>query len=268
MNPPPYNQENGMSLVATQQRTVLFMGDELMAVRADDNHVYVSLRNLCDALGIVRQSQRNRINRNEVLSEGYVVLKVMINDVLQEVGMLRANLVPLWLAGVSTSRVSEETRQKLIAYQTEAAQVLWEAFQDGRLTSDSTFDDLIANEASESVQAYKLIQAMLKLARQQIMLESQVSDHERRLADIETQLGNPDHHITSQQASHLSQAVKAVAMALSKQTKRNEFGGVYGELYRRYEITSYKDLPAKSFEPAMKFLTDWYQQITNEDIPF
>ena len=62
--------------------------------------------------------------------------------------------------------------------------------------------------------------------------------------------------------------VLSILITLSKQTKRNEFGGVYGELYRRYEITSYKDLPAKSFEPAMTFLSDWYQQITNEDIPF
>jgi hypothetical protein len=51
-------------------------------------------------------------------------------------------------------------------------------------------------------------------------------------------------------------------MALGKQTKRNEYGGVYGELYRRYGITSYKLLPAAKFEAAMKWLDEWLQSIT------
>ena len=41
----------------------------------------------------------------------------------------------------------------------------------------------------------------------------------------------------------ISQAVKTVAMKLSKASGRNEYGGVYGELYRKFGITSYKQLP-------------------------
>jgi len=52
-----------------------------------------------------------------------------------------------------------------------------------------------------------------------------------------------------------------VAIALGKQTKKNEFGAIYGELYHRYEITSYKLLPANKFEDAMSWLTSWHQDI-------
>jgi hypothetical protein len=48
-----------------------------------------------------------------------------------------------------------------------------------------------------------------------------------------------DRFITAAQASRISQAVKAVAIALGKVSGRNEFDGVYGELYRRFEVTSY-----------------------------
>ncbi|MCP5094319.1 MAG: hypothetical protein GY943_02070 [Chloroflexi bacterium] len=51
---------------------------------------------------------------------------------------------------------------------------------------------------------------------------------------IEGQLGDTAHHITPEQAMQISQAVKAVAHELGKRSKRNEYGGVYGELYRRY----------------------------------
>jgi len=87
------------------------------------------------------------------------------------------------------------------------------------------------------------------------------------LAGIEAQLSPPAHAITESQAMQISQAVKAVAIAQGRQTKRNEFGGVYGELYRKFEITSYKLLPASKFDEAMKFLTEWHISLTG-DSPF
>jgi hypothetical protein len=68
-------------------------------------------------------------------------------------------------------------------------------------------------------------------------------------------------------ASQISQAVKAVAMKLSEQSGRNEYGGVYGELYRKFSITSYKLLPAKKFEEAMNWLTEWHQSMVGDE-PF
>jgi len=59
-----------------------------------------------------------------------------------------------------------------------------------------------------------------------------------------------------------------VAIALGKQTKRNEFGGVYGELYRKFDVTGYKLVPAAKFEAVMAWLNEWYQSLTNQDLPF
>jgi len=44
-------------------------------------------------------------------------------------------------------------------------------------------------------------------------------------------------YVTPDQASQISQAVKAVALAIGKKSGRNEFGAVYGELYRKFGIT-------------------------------
>ena len=60
-----------------------------------------------------------------------------------------------------------------------------------------------------------------------------------------------------------------MAIALGKQTKKNEFGAIYGELYRKFGITSYKMLPASIFESAMAWLSEWYQQVADgDDVPF
>jgi hypothetical protein len=64
-----------------------------------------------------------------------------------------------------------------------------------------------------------------------------VADLRRRVTVIEQKL-SPGQAVTDDQASQISQAVKAVALALGKQSGRNEFGAVYGELYRKFGITS------------------------------
>ncbi|MFQ5433319.1 MAG: phage antirepressor N-terminal domain-containing protein [Anaerolineae bacterium] len=266
--------EDIRSLDVVEQKSVYFLNDELIAVRAVDQHVYVSVRHLCNALGLDRYGQVQRIRRQSVLDDGHTHMEIDTEGGPQSANMLRVDLVPLWLSGINTSRIKDDTiRNKLEQYQTEAAKVLWEAFQEGRLSSELSLDDLLAKD-SPAAQAYKMAAAIMQMARQQLLLEAQLeshvaqlADHEQRLEQVETILGNPGRHITEAQATQVSQAVKAVAMALSKQTKRNEYGGVYGELYRRYEISSYKLLPASRFDDAMNWLKEWLMSLT-EDTPF
>ena len=117
-------------LTVIDQREVTFYDDQLTAVRADDGQVYVSVRHMCDALGLAQRGQVLRIKRNEILEEGYKGGIMMITPGgRQRTGMLRVDLVPLWLSGIDINRVKEEIRDKLKRFQREAAKVLWEAFQ-------------------------------------------------------------------------------------------------------------------------------------------
>jgi hypothetical protein len=261
---------NEQALVSKDQREVTFYGDELVAIRASDDQIYVSVRHLSEALGLTRQSQVRRIERQPILSDGHFVGAMMTPKGEREANWLRVDLVPLFLTGIDTRRVKDEIRPKLELYQREASKVLWNAFQEGRLTMDTTFEDLLKSD-SPAAQAYKLAQAMMQLARQQLLLEERVeskfANYDQRLEAIESQLGTPDSLITPSQAMQISQAVKAIAMELSKRSGRNEYGGVYGELYRKFEITGYKDLPANRFRKAMDWLTEWHQSLVG-NIPF
>lgn len=57
--------------------------------------------------------------------------------------MLRVDRMPLGLSGVRAEAAKEETRPKLERFQLGAAKVLWEAFQQGRLTTAPALDDLL-----------------------------------------------------------------------------------------------------------------------------
>jgi hypothetical protein len=251
-------------LTVVEQREVTFYDDELTAVLAADGQVYVSIRNMCHALGLNTQAQTRRIRRQPILDDGYEGVAIMATPGGQQRGaVLRVDLVPLWLSGIDTKRVKEAIRPKLERYQREAAKVLWEAFREGRLTTEPLFDELLAQDTPEA-QAYKMIQGMLQLARNQLMMRSQLQDHAQRLEQIEATLGDPGRAVTPDQASQISQAVKAVAMLLSKRSGSNQYGSVYGELYRKFGITSYKLLPADKFEKASNWLTEWYQTLDTD----
>ena len=261
------------ALVPVEQKQVMFYDDELIAVRAADGQIYVSLPSMCEALGIRISGQTKRIKRHDVLLGGYQVLPITYTSKMdvqptqrRQAGVLRVDLVPLWLTGLSVKSIRPEMRPKIKRYQQEAAKVLWEAFQEGRLTADPTFDELLQSD-SDAVQAYKIAAAVMKLARTQILIESRLDTHEERLERIEAQLGDPGRHVSEEQASQISQAVKAVAMKLSERSGRNEYGGVYGELYRRFGITSYKHLPVARFDEALTWLSEWHASLAG-DSPF
>ena len=258
-----------------EQKLVKLYDDDLLAVRTENNQVYVSVNQMCEALGIAAPMQRRRIRDHEILSEGYVLGSVLTEGGKQQASLLRVDLIPLWLIGIQIKSVREDVRPKLNLFIRRAADVLAEAFREGRLTADVSFEDLLIND-SPAAQAYKMAAAIMKMAQQQLMLEAQLEahtstiiDHEQRLEEIEATLGDPGRSITPDQAMQISQGVKAVAIAYGKQTKKNEFGAVYGELYRREGVTSYKQLPAQRFDAVMKWLSTWYQDVTGEkDFPF
>ncbi len=265
------------ALVPVEEKQVLFYEDEITAVLVeikDTRQVYIPLRPICKRLGVTWPSQLNRIHRDPVLSKKLKGVFVMNTPGgRQEMSCLPLEYLNGWLFGINANRVNAEIRERLIRYQEECYRVLAEAFQEGQLTADPAFSDLLKSD-SEAVQAYRMALAIVKLARNQILLESRLDNHEKiigkhseRLEQIETVLGSPDHTITPDQASQLSQAVKTVAIALGKQTKKNEFGAVYGEMYRKFGITSYKLLPANRFTETMTWLTEWHQQIAG-DAPF
>jgi hypothetical protein len=181
-----------------------------------------------------------------------------------------------WLFGINADRVKPEVRDQVLRYQRECYRVLATAFV-------STAQETAVSPAESSlIQVREMALAIARLADEQIEFDrrlvstetrldkaaSVVGDMQKRLTAVEQKL-TPGTAVTDEQAMQISQAVKAIAMEMEKRSGRNEFQGVYGELYRRFGITSYKLLPAEKFADAMQFLTERYVNLTgSEDVPF
>jgi ferredoxin-thioredoxin reductase catalytic subunit len=270
---------NEKALQPIEQRTVVFYDDEITAVVTADNEIYIPLRPLCDYLGVGWSGQYERINRDLVLSEVVMSVRVTRTDIAEgskqpktsEMTCLPLDYLNGWLFGINAQRVKESVRDKLVRYQRECYRVLAREFVQTAVTP---------TPSSSLQQVREMGLAIVRLAEEQMEFERRldktdsavqetavvVDGLQKRVEELEARTG-PDKHVTDEQASQISQAVKAVALALGKQSGRNEFGACYGELYRKFGITSYKLMPRRKFDDAMKFLTEWHQTLV-DDSPF
>ncbi len=253
------------SLVPVEERTILFYDDEIKGVRvtrtpSGRSEYYVPLRQLCGYLGVSYTGQRERIERDPVLSTKLQPVQINTGGGPQEMQCLPLDYLNGWLFGINANRVKEEIRPQVIRYQEEAYIVLRDAFQEAAAPDSLT-------------QVEQLGHALITLAREQREFDRRLNTTETDLDDVKQRVvaleGRvaPGAAVTEEQASQISQAVKAVAIKMSQQSGRNEFGGVYGELYRKFGITSYKLLPASRFQEAMDFLTQWHQSLVGDE-PF
>lgn len=260
------------------QKTVLFYGDELIAVQTvDTGDIFVPLSRLCDNLGIERKRQAQRIRDHEVLSRGFAALTIETSGGAQEAQCLRLDLIPLWLAGVNANRVAPDVKAKLVQYQAEAASVLWAAFRHDILPATEMQVETRSRSGAEI--ALEIATAIQHLAQQQLEIERSLDgvhgrmdgmarflrdfadSTDRRLSSLELQL-NPQATITEEQAAELALAVKVVGQELSgTDRKQNGYQLVYGELYRRYQVSSYKNLPRSKYEEVLAWLHQWHSEL-------
>jgi hypothetical protein len=123
-------QENTPARVGkvVQQATVIFAGAEITAVLAEDGFVYGALPHLCRALGLDADGQRERIDEQPALAKGLLQFPLAQSRQLITTWCLRSDLVPYWLAVVSTRRMKSEKRQRIDFYQDQVGDVLGRLF--------------------------------------------------------------------------------------------------------------------------------------------
>ena len=95
--------EEGGVLIPREQRHVLIEGEDVLAAWIGERDIYIPLRPMCEALGIVARAQITRIKRDDVMAERLRSLRLETPGGLQTVQALHLEAVPLWLAGIEPS---------------------------------------------------------------------------------------------------------------------------------------------------------------------
>lgn len=117
-----------MSQNQNQLVTVEFHGQSILAI-LHDGKPYVAMQPICENVGLQWGSQYNRIQRNPVLKSTIFITKMVAEDGKQrEMICLPLTMLNGWLFGVDVNRVKPELRPKLMVYQRECFDVLFNHF--------------------------------------------------------------------------------------------------------------------------------------------
>lgn len=261
------------ALVPQLLREVNFDGDDL-AIAIVSNEAFVALRPIVEYLGMSWGSQRNRVLRDDVLARHISTIRMTGADGRQrEMLCIRIEYLPGWLFGVTPSKLKPELAPKLTRYREECFHVLWQAFQSELMRYAPT-----PTTSNALTQVRDLALAVAQMAEQQLELQAQittvntrvdraavvVSDLQRRLSTVERKV-EPAASITNEQATDISNQVKALGELLTrKDPSKNHYQSIFGEIYRRFRVNSYKLIRQDQYQAVLTFLDDWHKSAHQE----
>ena len=114
-----------------QLTTIDFHGDTLFAVEREEG-VFIAVTPICQVLGLDAKKQRERIQRDPILSEGGATMALPSAGGAQDTFCLRMDLINGWLFTIDESRVREEARERVLDYKRECYRVLFRHFYGSR----------------------------------------------------------------------------------------------------------------------------------------
>lgn len=113
-----------------------FHGNDLLSWR-DGEEVSVSIREMCQSIGISPQTQLEKLRQNPVFAKGIRSKAILTPGGTQEVYGLLLDLLPGWLATISPARIKDpHIRATLVQYQEESYKALKDYWTTGKAERD------------------------------------------------------------------------------------------------------------------------------------
>ena len=127
--------------------------DTTLDVARDNGDLWVSIRRVCEALGIDPSAQRKKLRSRPWAVEAFITSTGPDGKTYQN-AMLHLDALPMWLATIEPSRVSPEARPRLERFQLECAKALRDHFFGAPAAAGVGVDeDLFARRSSAEHQA-------------------------------------------------------------------------------------------------------------------
>jgi len=158
----------------------------LQAVQLPNGEVGATLRSLCAMLHLNVLSQQRRITRSRDLRTALVTVTVATRGGPQEMTVLLAWVIPLWVVGIQTNRLDVAKRATIEIIQTQAVQALYRAFsREVAPAVEAPESEIILPQHTREERLAALEAAHRDLAWQVAALQR---DHEEHLAALRSDL--------------------------------------------------------------------------------
>lgn len=177
---------------------------DLLDVANHDHNLYVSIKRVCEHLGISFPAQNVKLGKASWAGVAMIAIPGP-DGKTQPTRCLRVNALPTWLTHIQVSRVKPELRSKLTWYQEQARDVLAKAFLP-------TFEEAAHEVCDDLGEIKEVLKATSEGLKVVVAVVPLVHAHEAKIAALEAEV------------AYLKAAVKDTLLALKEASEESEFG--------------------------------------------
>lgn len=261
---------------ATSQQIIPFEGDDLAAVMTPSGDIYISVNGMCAALGLVARGQYIRIQRTPSLAKGLRRIPLKLGRSTQRVNCLRIDKVALWIAGMETSRIKPEYREKIETYQEELAPMATRLFMrvmgiettaTAPQITDPTIEALYEQYNTFSAVVLDLRDHLTHLSEGSDAMRLQLDDAVRLLEALTGDVNKMKAKTAGLTPAQQSKVQEAVEVIVSVSEGAMDYATVYAAIKRRFKVASYKQIPDSQYEAVLTFLRGLWSHVKSDDAP-
>ncbi|MFA9488789.1 MULTISPECIES: phage antirepressor N-terminal domain-containing protein [unclassified Mannheimia] len=132
--------------ISTQ--TISFNNQALITFEQNGTH-YTAMKPICENIGLTWHAQYERIKRDEILSQGILIIRTPTNGGDQQMICLPIEYINGWLFGIDVNRCKPEIRETLIKYKKECYQALHDYWFKGKAERNQ----VISPEQQQAIQS-------------------------------------------------------------------------------------------------------------------
>jgi len=247
-----------------RERSIVFRGKEIATADLRDGRGYVSIRSLCEAMGLDPRAQRKRLMRQQNFFEPYTATILMKTPGgPQKTLCLMSQAVPMFLTGVELERIQdEEARENFRVYLEEALIVLAEHFgisERGEIQflRESVARMVAEQELFEENIAKKVEAELAELRRAHDEKVQQIRDAFGNLRQQVTHLekaAGPKARLTPEQLGQLRQTIATLGSLLQERGVAKPYPGIYMDITRLTGVSRSEDIRQEDFQAVIAFL--------------
>jgi len=248
----------------------VFYGEVFKAYLTTNRQWFIPVLDVCNALGVDTEGQRQRILRDEAIADRLVNLPIETpyrdTTRVQEVACLNLRSLPYWLGTIDANRIKEEHRKKVILFKREFAEAAWAVFRSDMIPPEllSEMDTHLPPEEREYLEAMDQIrQVRKKIDMMSGKLDDELAKVGAELQDITGRLGTLEAALVGKKIVNAAQArlvqemIAVVAESKHAKTKKPKsqcFAEVHEEFKSAFQVHIYSILPEEQLEAATTFL--------------
>ena len=247
-----------------RERSMAFRSKEIATADLKDGKGYVSIRSLCEAMGLDARAQRKRLMRKQTFFEPYTATILMTTPGgPQKTLCLMADAVPVFLTGVELERVQDpEARELFRVYLEEALIVLAEHFgisERGEIQflRESVVRMAAEQELFEEQIAKKVDAELAELRRAHDEKVQQIraafGDLRQQVTRLET-IAGPKARLTPEQLGQLRQTIATLGSLLQERGVAKPYPGIYMDVTRLTGVSRSEDIRQEDFPAVIAFL--------------